>query len=928
MGVIIDLITNSKNTSFYNELMKSFIGCKKFYFSIAFINNSGLQLLLDKFKELEEMDVEGEIITSTYLNFTEASALRRLKKFNNIKTKVYIAKRNHGFHTKGYIFEYKDSYKIIIGSSNLTQSALKSNIEWNVAIVSKQDDFTAQVLNEFNKLQELASEITEEFLEEYERFLNELKATIKSEKKTFNYHVDIKPNKMQLKAIKSLNSLRNQGSKKALVISATGTGKTYMSAFDVKQFGAEKVLFVVHRGKILVDAMKTFNNVIPGIDCGIYNGSHKNIKKDYLFASINTISKNKNLRKFATNYFDYIIIDEAHRSASKMYQNVLNYFKPKFLLGMTATPERLDNKNIFDNFDNNVAIEIRLREALEDNLVVPFHYFGITDVTTDMSNIDISKIDEVAKILQIKERVDFIAEKMDFYGFDGEKRKCLGFCVNIEHAKYMANEFNKMGFESIALVGSEASEEDRESAINDLEDMTNGLQFIFTVDIFNEGVDIPTVNLVLMLRPTQSPIIFTQQLGRGLRRHEEKEFLTVLDFIGNHKKTFLIPIALNGGRYYDKDALKVIVESEFEDIPGCSHIQLDRIAKENILLQLDKVKFNGLEYLKEEYFEFKRENNGEVPMLSDFLHKPMAPDPIKFINKYRSYNTFLSRVEKNEEFIDLDEQAIKFIEYLSKFLPLRRIHEFLIIDYVIKHGKGTVTEIRRELFNILDEVDDKSIRYAFKYLSNKVFSSDEQKKMEKYFYIENDTLIIDEKLISIVNGNYSSFIKDIFFFGIEKYKIDFKEGLYKDTPFKLYEKYSQSDSIILTNTDGRSPNSIREGVLNIGDDYFLFINLHKDKMKVKESQQYADEFISQNQLQWESQSKTSPESPVGQNLINVGKNKYKMHVLVRKYQKEKFIYLGNAIPTKYESEKPIRFQLELNEAIPHYMYNDFTRIVN
>lgn len=923
------LITNSNEKNFYDELVKSLKDCNYFYLSVAFINYSGLQLLLDTFEEIQEAGICGKIITSTYLNFTEPKSLEKLLEFKNIKTKVYVADQNKGFHTKGYIFEYDDYYKVIIGSSNITQSALKTNIEWNVKIYSKKEEsFIKEIIEEFNTLWDLTREIDQNFLDEYQRFLSELKVYVTKEKEIFEYHTEIKPNKMQIEAMESLQRLRSLGKTKALVVSATGTGKTYMSAFDVRQFKPNRVLFVVHREKILDDAIKTFMRVLSNISVGKITGGEKDFNKNFIFASINTIYKEDILNQYPKDYFDYIIIDEAHRATSMMYSRLLEYFEPKFLLGMTATPERLDSENVFELFDNNVAIEIRLRQALEADLVVPFHYFGITDITTDLGDINIDDIDKVAERLNIKERVDFIEEKMQFYGQDGNKRKCLGFCVNKEHVRYMANEFNKRGYCSIGLIGNEASEEQREEAINRLEDNNDPLEFIFTVDIFNEGVDIPSVNLVLMLRPTQSPIIFTQQLGRGLRKHEEKDFLTVLDFIGNHNKTFLIPIALNGSRFYDEDSLKVLVDTDFREIPGCTHIQLDRIAKEQILNQLDTVNFQSMKYLKEEYLEFKRLYPDGIPRLTDYLYKDLAPDPVNFIDSQRSYIKFLSKVEDCDSISNfISHKDLNFLEYISKFLPLRRIHEFVIIKHILTHNYTSIEEIEHELTNYLDHVNVDTIKHAFLLLSNALYSEKEQAKMAQYFIVKNNTIKMTSHLQSMIDEEYMSPVMDTLNYGIERYKQEFKSTNYGVPLLKLYERYFQSDTLILSNVIGRSPSSVREGVVNIGKDYFIFINLHKDEKTVKESQLYADEFLSPELLQWESQSTTSLSSPTGQNLINIGNNEYTMHIFVRKYKKDAFYYLGTAIPVEHQGENPIRFKLKLNNPLPQYLYNDFTRIV-
>lgn len=926
------LVTNHKENNFYLELVNSFDNCINFYFSVAFISYSGLQLILDKLQEIENKKIQGKIITTTYLNFTEPKCLEKLKQFRNIKTKIFIADNYQGFHTKGYIFEYTDHYKIIVGSSNLTQNALKTNIEWNVKLYSKKNsEFIKTIIDEFNTLWDLTDEITEDFLDEYKKFLIELDDFIKKEKEIFEYHKEIKPNKMQVQATKNLQRLREHGYNKALVISATGTGKTYMSAFDVRQFNPRRFLFVVHREKILDDAIKTYKRVIPNINVGKLTGDVKDGNKDFIFASINTIYKDEILKQYSPHHFDYIVIDEAHRSTSMMYKKLLGYFQPKFLLGMTATPERLDNENIFEIYDNNIALEIRLRDALENDLVVPFHYFGITDVTTDLSDINIEEIDKVAERLNIKERVDLIEEKMNFYEYDGKKRKCLAFCVNTKHARYMDEEFRKRGYHSIALIGNEASEEKREEAINRLEDNNDPLEFIFTVDIFNEGVDIPSVNLVLMLRPTQSPIIFTQQLGRGLRKHHEKEFLTVLDFIGNHNKTFLIPIALNGSRFYDQDSLKVLVDTDFNEIPGCTNIKLDKIAKELILNQLDMVNFNSMKFLREEYLEFKRLFGFKIPSMTDYLYKDLTIDPIRFIEHpaARSYVKFLSKVEEEPNIKHfVNENNLDLLEFVSKLLPLRRIHEYIIIKLLILNDKVHINDIKNELSKYLDYVNEETIMHSILFLTNELYSKKEKMKFTQFFTFDKNTIMFNKTYKDRLNNDYKYYLLDTINYGIKRYQLDFQTTDYGLPFFKLYERYTQSDTMILSNVFERSPNSLREGVVNIKDSYYIFINLHKDEKKVKESQLYNDEILTPDILQWESQSTTTVKSPTGQNLINIGKNKYKMHIFVRKYSKDKFYYIGKAKPIEYSGEKPIRFILKLENTLPLNLFNDFTRIVD
>ena len=596
----IEIITNKSNRSFYHELKESFLSCNKFFISVAFIHLSAVTRFIQEFDDCRKRNITGQIITTNYMNNTEPNALEILEKYKNIETRIfdYDSNAKTGFHTKGYIFDMGEYYKVYIGSSNLTMSALKTNHEWNLSVLLKNDNLLNTIVGEFKYLWEKSTILTKDYISNYRdtyykqhdseqqktyeqiisflqqsegyKFINQLASFMEidvDQLKTrllIEHAKDIKPNLMQEQAIERLIELRNSGESKALVIAATGTGKTYLAAFDALQLKPKRLLFVVHRAKILKDAERTFKNVLPDIKTGILTGSEKTFDANYIFATNTMIGRTDIYEKFDPYFFDYIVIDEAHRSSASTYQNILNYFKPKFLLGMTATPERTDALSIFKLYDHNIAVEIRLRGALETKLVVPFHYFGIEDLSTDLSDIRIDDIDKLAERLNIKVRVDLIIENIEKYSFSGRKRRALGFCVNKKHAAYMAEQFNNLGYPSLCLTGDD-DDDVREQSIARLENPDDDTSYIFTVDIFNEGIDIPSVNMILMLRPTESPIVFTQQLGRGLRHFPYKDFLTVLDFIGNHNKSFLIPIALAGDKKYDKDDLKIITKKDFFD---------------------------------------------------------------------------------------------------------------------------------------------------------------------------------------------------------------------------------------------------------------------------------------------------------------------------------------------------------------------------
>ncbi|MGF6952305.1 superfamily II DNA or RNA helicase/HKD family nuclease [Neobacillus sp. B4I6] len=930
------LIVNSDKGNLLRELVKSMSECERFYFSVAFINFSGLQLLLDPLQEAEKKGTKGKIITSTYLNFTDAKALEKIREFNNVELKVFVTDKEIGFHTKAYIFEYKDSYKVIIGSSNITQSALKSNIEWNVEIITKEDGrFIQDVLKEYDYLWSMSEDADQDFISRYEEFLNSFKNTQKNHQLIYENKQYIVPNRMQKRATENLERLRRFGEKKALVIAATGTGKTYMSAFDVKSLRPKKLLFIVHREEILKKAKETFEMLLPndGLSFGLLTGNHKQKNVDYVFATIQTISKC--FHEYKKDEFDYLIIDEAHHATSPTYQTVLKYFEPKFTLGMTATPERSDGYNVFDLFDNNVALEVRLHEALEDELVIPFHYFGITDIEgIDLSDVNIDDIAEITKRLKVNERVDFIIRKMDFYGHDGEKRKGLGFCASIEHAQYMASEFNKRGYKSVCLYGAD-SPETRERYINRLESDHDELEFIFTVDIFNEGVDIPSINTVLMLRPTNSPIVFIQQLGRGLRKHADKSFLTVLDFIGNHNKTFLIALALNGSRYYDKESLKVAIATGFANIPGCTHIQMDKISQERILAQIDNENFNSMKYLKEEYFEFKKLNQGRIPyLLLDYLKYDGAPDPTKFIDREKTYLQFVAKVEKDDYLKGLlqNEAFEGALKELSSKLPLNRIYEFIIIRYLLEHEEINLEIAKHQILKMINDVDDDSVLHAFECLNQNYYDSGQLKSKPKLFNYTNGILVKAPIFKEILeNREHRKYIEDTITYGIFRYEKEFRSEYYGVPHFKLYEQYQMMDAALLSNYRKIHSSFRGSGLLANGKEYFLFIDLHKEE-DVKESINYKDKFINERYFQWQSQNSTAQQSDRGQNIIHNKQRGVNLHLFVRKYREidgknEPFIYIGKGDTVQYEGEKPITVKIKLEHEIPATLYTEFTKKV-
>ena len=659
-----------------DELLK----CDKFQISVAFITLGGVTPLLQTLKELEKKGIPGEILTSDYLDFSEPLALKKLHSLSNVKIKMYDTKAaNNGFHTKGYIFKEKEIYRIIIGSSNMTSAALTTNREWNTKLVSTfQGEMAEDILQEFDGLwnSKYAYEY-DTFYEEYKQrydIIKTQKRIAQEENVTSLERYRLKPNSMQVRFIANLRKILQHNEQRALLISATGTGKTYASAFAMRELGFKRVLFLVHRATLATQAKNSYQRVFGNaVSMGLVGAGYHQYGKDYVFATVETLNKDAHLQKYKPDEFDCIILDEAHHSSANTYQKVMQYFRPRLFLGMTATPDkRTDNDandNIYEIFHHQIAYEIRLQQAMEEDLLCPFHYFGITDLSVVQDTKAKNILEEEFNKLICDERVKHIIEQSEYYGYSGDRVKGLIFCSRKQECKELSKKFNDLGYRTVALSG-EDSEEVRQNAFERLAmeegeqtDKTKPLDYIFSVDILNEGVDIVEVNQVIMLRPTQSPIVFIQQLGRGLRKANGKEYVVILDFIGNYNNNFMIPVALSGDRSYNADTIRKYVISGNRTIPGASTIHFDEVAKNKIFHSIDRIR--GIKSIIRESYISLKNRLGRTPRLYDFYSNNEV-DPLVIIREYKTYYGFLESMEKANYCCTLTEQEKLILEYLSK----------------------------------------------------------------------------------------------------------------------------------------------------------------------------------------------------------------------------------------------------------------------
>ena len=954
------LLYNNKNNKVINSIKDELRDCDEFIISSAFITLGGITPLLEEFKYLESNNIKGKILTTDYLYFTEPKALKKLDSFENIEIRLYPQK-NEGFHTKGYLFKKDVIYRGIVGSSNLTLNALTINKEWNVEFTSlTEGEMLSNIKEEFDTLWnqadslDVALPVYEKIYDDHKNFKNLKEITGELKDKNIR---ELTPNVMQEEFIANLRNLIKQGENRAILVSATGTGKTYASAFAVNDFKPKRFLFLVHREQIAKQSIDAYKNVFKDHEnFGLLSGNSKDYDKSYLFSTIQTMSKEDVYKRYDENHFDYIIIDEVHKAGALSYQKIFQYFKPKFWLGMTASPERTDGFNIYELFDNNIAHEIRLQEALEEDLLCPFHYFGITDVEFEDSTIDDDFRD--FNLLASDKRVNYLLEKSEFYGYSGDRIKALVFCSRKKEAELLSKEFTKRGHPSLVLTGDD-SQDKRLEAIDRLTNDNNPdkLEYIFTVDIFNEGVDIPEINQVLLVRPTESPIIFIQQLGRGLRKYRNKEYVVILDFIGNYKNNFMIPIALSGDRSYDKDKIRKYLMEGNKIIPGASSINFDEVSKKRIYESINNTSFSKVALFKEKYNQLKYKL-GKIPLLYDFaVNGDFNPELILNHNKFDTYHTFLKYVEGDYD-SHLSEEEIATLRFISKKLIKGiRPHELVILSCLMYNKYFTVHHIEDYLFDEYGlENQFESVRSAINVLSMNFYrkeTSDDYQSNTITSFVTKEDLNIENLFFKFDKSAYDS-LKDNRDFKFEispifrkaltnpvylkHFKDTVRYGFYKyvdvyrdDSPFKLYEKYSREDVLRILNWE-RFMNGQNIGGYKIKYNTCPIFVTYNKKEDISETINYEDHFISKDVFNWMSRNNRRTSSPELEPLINY--NGVNTQLFIQKSNDEgiEFYYIGKLTPLTYKqvfrnidgkNQPIVNFKFKIENEVKDELYSYF-----
>ena len=902
-----------------SSLEEDLLSCDEFAISVAFITMGGIVPLLQTFRELEKRGVKGRILTTDYLNFSEPRALLKLHELSNVDIRMYRVKDGgKGFHTKGYIFRSDDLYKIIIGSSNLTQSAITINHEWNTKLVSTaQGEMAESIVSEFEALWDSRESRTfEEFYDEYKTKYEVIAKQREIAAKEQVVPLDaarLEPNKMQVGFITRLKELISDGADKALLISATGTGKTYASAFGIRDAikPSGKVLFIVHRKEILKQARDSYRKVFgSGVKMAMLTGDDKDYERieqsDFLFAMVTMISKPEVYERFSKNEFEVITLDEAHHSTANSYQKVIEYFKPRFLLGMTATPERTDKFNVFEMFDYNIAYEIRLQQAMEEDLLCPFHYFGITDFEVDGETIDEETKLRNFRYLVSDDRVDYVLKQSEYYGYSGKRVRGLIFCSSVKEAKELSERFNERGLRTLALSGDNTPEE-RENAIERLanDDRWDRLDYILTVNIFNEGVDIPEINQIIMLRPTESAIVFVQQLGRGLRKRIGKEYTVIIDCIANYKNNFLIPIALSGDRSYNKDNVRRYLMEGNRVIPGCSTVHFDEISKKRIFSAIDTVNFSDIKLIKQNYKNLK-DKLGKIPSLMDFdRYGEMDVLRIFDNNSLGSYYKFLVKYEP-EYTVRISETQEKIIEFISrKIANGKRIHEVELLALMLKERQSLMKKLKDKLqVDYRIEINKDIYENVVNVMTNEFPSGSGKTSYKECVFLERDggDYRLSASFVRMLEDNdFYDMVKELVEFGRYRYERDYSSR-YQDTDLVLYQKYTYEDVCRLLGWEHN------EVATNIGGYKFdkktktlpVFINYHKSE-EVQDTVNYKDRFVAENRLIAISKNKRKIQSPDVQNFLHAKERGIDVELFVRKNKDDKiskeFYYLGRMTAT-------------------------------